>query len=258
MAFLELHCYSESLRHQVAVNVLLPQRHPWEPELTGDTRVLYLLHGLGDDHTGWARLTSLERYCMGRNMAVIMPSVFRGFYTDTQYGARYWQYVSRELPSLVKHFFALDPRREDCFAAGLSMGGYGALKLAFLRPERFCAAAALSAAVMGELFRSRYSDTEEDKEMAREFGFVFGDAFAPSDDIFSAASVCASGPLRPALYLSVGADDFIREPFFAFHKHLDALGYAHIWQEHPGHAHTWDYWDSCLPRVLDWFEGAPG
>jgi S-formylglutathione hydrolase FrmB len=258
MAYIQLHCYSESLQHQVALNVLLPQRHPWEPELTGNVRVLYLLHGLGDDHTGWMRQTALERHCMERNLAVVMPSVFRGFYTDTLYGAKYWSYVADELPSLIKRFFALDPAREDCFAAGLSMGGYGALKLGFLRPERFSAAAALSAAVMGKLFQDGYADSGEQDSLAREFSFVFGKEFSPHDDIFAAAAGCAANPLRPRLYLCIGEDDFIYKPKLAFHEHLLALGYSHDWHTHPGEGHTWSYWDACLPRVLDWLEGKSG
>ena len=71
----------------------------------------------------------------------------RSFYTDEAYGGRYWTFVSEELPELVGRFFRVSERREDTFVAGLSMGGYGALKLALRQPERFAAAASLSGAL---------------------------------------------------------------------------------------------------------------
>lgn len=89
---------------------------------------LYLLHGLSDDHTIWLRRTSIERYVASMGLAVVMPAVHRSFYTDMDKGYRYWTFISEELPALARSFFPLSDKREDNFAAGLSMGGYGAFK----------------------------------------------------------------------------------------------------------------------------------
>ena len=109
--------------------------------------MLYLLHGLSDDHTAWLRYTSIERYATARGLAVVMPAVHRSFYADEAHGHAYWQFVSEELPRIVAAFFRLSERPEDTFVAGLSMGGYGALKLGLHHPERFAAVASLSGAV---------------------------------------------------------------------------------------------------------------
>ena len=106
--------------------------------------MLYLLHGLSDDHTAWLRYTSIERYATARGLAVVMPAVHRSFYADEAHGHAYWHFVSEELPAIVAAFFRLSERREDTFVAGLSMGGYGALKLGLHHPERFAAVASLS------------------------------------------------------------------------------------------------------------------
>lgn len=66
----------------------------------------------------------------------------RGFYTDMAEGYRYWTMLSEELPQIVGNLFPISRRREDTFAAGLSMGGYGALKLALRCPDRFAGAVA--------------------------------------------------------------------------------------------------------------------
>ena len=106
--------------------------------------MLYLLHGLTDDHTGWQRYTSIERYADEAGLAVVMPAVHHSFYTDEVHGHAYWTYVSEELPALVHRLFRVSDRPEDTFAAGLSMGGYGAVKLALSHPDRYAAAASLS------------------------------------------------------------------------------------------------------------------
>ena len=108
---------------------------------------LFLLHGLSDDCSAWSRYSSIERYAAQYNVAVIMPDGGRSFYTDAANGFRYWSFISEELPQVVSEMFPLSLERENCFAAGLSMGGYGALKLGLHHPERFAAIAALSPVV---------------------------------------------------------------------------------------------------------------
>ncbi len=141
MALIQCDFFSETLQLSTSMNVILPQparaRYP----------VLYLLHGLSDDHTTWLRRTSIERYVDPLGLAVVMPAVHRSFYSDMAHGNRYWTFVSRELPALARGFFPISSSRADTFVAGLSMGGYGAFKLALSFPQRFAAAASLSGAL---------------------------------------------------------------------------------------------------------------
>ena len=143
MAFLRVDFYSEALGSGTGMNVLLPEAAQGigfdASAGTGALPVLYLLHGLSDDHTAWMRRTSLERYAASRRLAVVMPCGGRSFYTNEAHGGRYWDFISEELPRAVQSFFPVSRRREDTFAAGLSMGGYGALKLALRHPDRYAA-----------------------------------------------------------------------------------------------------------------------
>ena len=91
-------------------------------------------------------LDLLERIRSERGLAVVMPGVERSYYTDMASGPRWWTHVSEELPRLVAAMFPVSDRREETFVAGLSMGGYGAFKLALRQPGRFAAAASLSGA----------------------------------------------------------------------------------------------------------------
>ena len=110
-----------------------------------DIPVVYLLHGLSDDHTMWCRRTSAERYADKYGIALIMPNADRSFYTDMKYGGKYYSYISDELVEYTRDLFHLSHKREKNFMCGLSMGGYGALKIAFKNPEKYEAVAAFSA-----------------------------------------------------------------------------------------------------------------
>ena len=132
MALVHCHFFSQVLGQMCAMRVLLPEPGPAGDDTGEPVRypTLYLLHGLSDDHTVWLRRTSLERYLEGRRLAVVLPAAQRSFYTDAVRGQRYWAFLSEELPRLARHFFPLSARPAENFVAGLSMGGYGAFKLA--------------------------------------------------------------------------------------------------------------------------------
>src|SRR5690606_33749942 len=137
VAMMRLRCdfHSSALGLATSMTVLLPQRDAAGQigvgggVRDGGTPVLYLLHGLSDDDTIWGRRTSIERYVSDLGLAVVMPQVHRSFYSDVVGGdGNYWQFIADELPQLVADSFQVSARREDTFVAGLSMGGYGAMK----------------------------------------------------------------------------------------------------------------------------------
>ena len=249
MAFFDCHFFSETLALQVSAHVLIPQvpgrkKHP----------VLFLLHGLSDDHTMWTRRTSIERYAAERNLAVVMPAVGRSFYQDMASGARYWSFVSEELPAIMRRFFPLSEKRADNFAAGLSMGGYGAMRLALAHPDRFAAAASFSGA-LDYVRRLRESGKARSRISKAEWNAVAGpgaDAGRTDSDLFHLAKKIAKRRApKPALWLSCGTEDDIIGDTRAFHAHLDALGWRHDSEESTG-AHDWAYWDAQIKRAIAW------
>jgi len=252
MAFFDCHFFSESLGLTVSAYVLLPQGSPTKRSKGHPT--LYLLHGLSDDHTLWLRRTGIERYATERNLAVVMPAVARSFYQDMASGPRYWTYVSEELPKLMRQFFPLSPERADTFAAGLSMGGYGALRLGLALPRRFAAAASLSGA-LDLVRRLRESGKEGSRVSKTEWDAIAGpgmDAAGSDKDLQHLARRVASGSgPKPALYLSCGTEDDLLGDSRAFHRHLDSLGYTHRYEESPG-GHEWAYWDQQIGHAIAW------
>lgn len=258
MAFLDVHAFSDVLGVQVGFYVLLPQRVRREIGVEGGTDrtsypVLWLLHGLSDDHTIWLRRTGIERYAAEKNIAVVMPAVGRSFYQDMASGPRYWTFISEELPELCRRWFPISSRREENFVAGLSMGGYGAFRLALARPESYAAAASLSGA-LDLLRRLRDAGREGSRVSRAEWEGVFGpqlSAEGTTSDLGWLARSVSAKQERPELFLACGTEDELLGDSRAFHQLLDQLGYEHVYRESPG-SHEWDYWDRLIQQVLDW------
>jgi S-formylglutathione hydrolase FrmB len=234
------------------MTVILPQATRSQIGMEGKAAAgkhptLYLLHGLSDDHTIWLRRTSIERYVAPLGLAVVMPAVHRSYYTDMRAGGDYWTFVSEELPEIARSFFPLSDRREHNFAAGLSMGGYGAFKLALRRPDAFAAAASLSGA-LNAAQRNGLSADESER--------IFGGANDPDrggeNDLFQlAASLATSAGPKPKLFQCCGTEDFLYEDNIRFRDHASSLGLDLVYEEGPG-AHEWGYWDRHIQRVLEW------
>jgi S-formylglutathione hydrolase FrmB len=248
MALFHAHFGSEALEMQVAADVILPERRR---DLSRPLPCLWLLHGLSDDHTIWQRRTSIERYVAPLNLAVVMPAADRSWYADMAHGLKYWRYISEELPAVMRQYFPLSERRQDNFVAGLSMGGYGAFKLALSHPERYAAAASLSGAVdIASLWMA------PDIHGLLEEVFGGSPAGTPNDLLHLAQQIAASGAPCPRLFQWCGTEDFLYQINLRFRDHAQRLKLPLDYSEGPG-AHTWDRWDEQIQRVLAWLKLPP-
>ena len=248
-----IHCdfFSESLRISTSMYVILPQNTTAQIGMEGKVKkqlhpTLLLLHGLSDDHSIWLRRTSIERYVASLGLAVVMPAVNRSFYTDMAYGQKYWTFISEELPEIARSFFPLSSAREDNFVAGLSMGGYGAFKLALRQPLKFAAAASLSGSM---------NITTLSERLPSEIELIFGDynkISGSENDLFHLAKkLAASDGQKPMLYQCCGTEDSLYKDNIDFMQHCKNLKLEHTFEEEPG-IHEWGYWDKKIQRVLEW------
>ena len=244
-----IHCdfFSETLGLSSSMYVILPNPVGKKGGRTLKHPVLYLLHGYSDDHTIWLRKTSIERYVENLGLAVVMPAVNKSFYMDMKHGDKYWTFISKELPRIACAFFPLSDKREDNFAAGLSMGGYGALKLALGCPGKFAAGAGLSGALDLVTLAASKGDID--------FSNIFADATkikGSSNDLFHlAAKVSASDGPKPKLYQCCGTEDFLYRDNIAFRDYCRTLSLDYTYEEEPGE-HVWAYWDKKIQSVLEW------
>ena len=128
-----------------AFQVILPEPGCGRVDDTGKYPVLWLLHGASDDHTNWMRYTSIERYVNNAGIAAVFPSVDNSFYTNVD-GGRYFDFVTEELPEICTGMFPISKEPKSNFIAGMSMGGYGTMKIGFTHPERYAAMGIFSSA----------------------------------------------------------------------------------------------------------------
>lgn len=242
---------SATLAMDTRLQVILPYDRPPEGQ-PFPCKVLYLLHGLGDNASTWCQRTCIERYARDWGIAVVMPEVQRSFYIDMAMGLRYGSYIAQELPALCARMFQLSPRREDTFIAGLSMGGYGALRCALSAPERFAACASFSGVVdIHYLLREHLDDTTVGQLKA-----LFGNDLRvrPENDLRLLADKVCGRPreLRPRVFMTCGQQDFLYDINLDIKAYFETLPLDFTFREWPGE-HVWTFWDRSVQMALEFF-----
>lgn len=244
MAYLRWELSSGELGMSTSLAVILP-----DSGALSEAPVIWLLHGLGDNCTGWSRLTSVERYARTYGAAVIMPEVQRSFYTDMVMGPKYLSYLTDELPAQCRRVFGLSGDREKNFVMGLSMGGYGAMKLALLRPERFGGCAAFSAVT--ELAPKSSGGPFSESEFRGIFG---GELEKLPEQELSFLLEKRRPEELPPFFLTCGQQDSLFPENCRFAGKLAEAGAEAEFHQWPGD-HTWDFWDASLAMAMERFLG---
>ncbi|MGE5396627.1 MAG: alpha/beta hydrolase [Chitinophagales bacterium] len=260
MALIECRFFSEVLGEDTSMFVIIPtitfeevmQRKQANYRTNAKYQTLYLLHGLSDDHSSWLRNTSIERYAQEKCLAVVMPAAGKSFYADMAHGSRYWTFISEEIPRVARSLFPLSEKREDNFAAGVSMGGYGAFKLALRKPESFAAAASLSGAADLSYMVSMAKQQPPMKKMLENiFGNLDEIIGSDNDLIHLLKKLKNENADIPKLYQCCGTEDPGNPLIVNFNAFAKDLGIDLTFEDGPG-GHTWAYWDSSIQRVLEW------
>lgn len=272
MARIECNFNSRQVGGNVSVDVIVPSMNfgdmmmgKRDEELYGERfPVLWLLHGTSGDHTDWLRYTCVERWAEENKIAVVTPSVKMSAYTDMACGPAYFSYVADELPAVIWHLFPISDKREDNFVAGLSMGGYGATKLALRRPGQYSMVAELSGGL------DRVSMCEETARREKEGGAgmagglhnaaslraTFGEDLmkvrGSENDVFHLAEELGkSGRVKPMFYMACGMEDGLFETNVAMRNLLIKYDFDVTWEQGPG-SHSWEFWNEYLERAFRW------
>lgn len=207
-------------------------------------RLLYLLHGYTGSHSDWMFYTNLEKHVVGLNMIVVMPNAYNGYYTNASYGVNYFNYLAIELPKFIHSLFNLEIDPKHTYIAGLSMGGYGALKAALTYPEYYSKSASFSGAL-----DLKNVDSNSPMGIRTLFQNTFGKPFEDQNDLFYLAK---QNKKPPKMYISCGTEDFLIEHNRAFHNHLNTLNIKHTYVERPGD-HNWVFWEEELLEAIKFF-----
>ena len=165
------------------------------------------------------------------------------------YGVNYFSYVAKELPQKMRKMFGFSAKREKNMIAGLSMGGYGALKCALAYPEQYFGCAAFSSACdMRRNFHERYIDEQRQRELQAIFGLEL--QLPEKDDLFALLKKSADAPVKPKFFITCGTDDLLLPQNRSFKAAMEELPYDLTYMEWKGD-HTWEFWDKSILLALE-------
>ncbi|MCQ2396943.1 MAG: esterase family protein [Lentisphaeria bacterium] len=228
---------SASLEKQTNINIVHPSYWNGKDPLP----VLYLLHGLSDDYSNWMRRSLIELFADEKNIMVVMPDGARSWYSNQIDGCNYYDYVSKELPEFIERTFNVAKTADKRFIAGLSMGGYGAVKIALRNPERYGAVAAFSGA---------YELNWVKEAHPKCYTEAFGDAPSAEDDVYRLVADFKSA-VRPRFYLACGLRDRFYQCDCDLRDRLKAAGFDVVWDEED-RDHEWRFWNSQIEKAIPW------
>ncbi len=221
---------------------------------SGETKfpVIYLLHGLTGHFNNWTELTKLNTYAQAYKFIIVTPEGGDGWYTDSiaNTSDKYESYIIQELiPEVEKKYRVLSTRDKRAIA-GLSMGGFGALKFGLKYPDRFVLAGSFSGALGAASFTEKEIPGAIGKTIDGIFGPIGSDT-RRSNDLFGIIRSVTPEQIRsiPFIYLDCGAEDFLFTNNRQFTDLLIAKKVPHEFRELPG-AHNWKYWDKQVQEFL--------
>tara|TARA_R110002167_G_scaffold94258_22_gene251813 strand:+ start:1130 stop:1987 length:858 start_codon:yes stop_codon:yes gene_type:complete len=223
--------------------------------------VLYLLHGAGDDQTGWVQFGEVLRIAdagiaagTATPMIIVMPDANtgkRGYFNQKDWN--YEDFFFEELMPYVEQQYRIKGEKRFRAIAGLSMGGGGSFMYALHHPELFSSACPLSAYVgpltmedLKERFK-RGGETYTDKE-AKAY-------FARHNAINLIESVPVEDIKSIRWYIDCGDDDFLYEGNGLVHIAMKKKEIPHEYRVRDGR-HSWTYWREALPTVLGFVSDA--
>jgi len=262
MALLQVNFMSKALMRKVPILVVLPVDRG---HLSGTSEVtdigniflktLYLLHGIFGNYTDWVSETRIQRLAEERDLAVVMPSGDNSFYLDQSGpGNFYGEFIGKELVDITRKMFPLSNRREDTFIAGLSMGGYGAIRNGLKYHETFGYIAGLSSALILEQMLDESYQSNAFKK------YYFGD---PKEAILSDKNpkVLVKQIKKkmqgnpnvhfPKIYMACGTEDSLINANRDFRDFLMENKVDLTYEEGPGE-HNWEFWDTYIEKVIQW------
>lgn len=239
------------------VNTILPYNVilPVDYDASRTTRypVLYLLHGLTGHYSDWIARTNVADYAAEYQMIVVMPEGNDGWYTDsaTITTDKYESYILQELIPAVQQRYRTIEARYGRSIAGLSMGGYGAIKFGLKSPATFVFAASMSGAFGVTRFTEQDGNPRWETSL-RAFGPIGSEA-RKANDLFGLIENLSASQIAslPYFYFDCGTEDSLRN--FSANRQLSTLMFEkkilHEFRQLPGD-HSWAFWDRQVQEVL--------
>jgi enterochelin esterase-like enzyme len=226
--------------------------------------VLYLLHGGGDDQTGWVQFGEVLHIAdkainqgKATSMIIVMPDAMagtRGYFNSPDNSWRYEDFFFEEFMPFVEKEYRIKGEKRYRAVSGLSMGGGGTFMYALHHPELFSSACPLSASCgplsMDDLDRyiSRRGFENVSKQDAEDF-------FKRHSAVELVKNMPEDQLKSVRWYIDCGDDDFLYEGNSLVHITMRKREIPHEFRIRDG-GHTWTYWRQSLPEVLKFISDA--
>lgn len=252
--------HSNLINATLPYNVILPP--DYRQSKTTRYPVLYLLHGWAGHYTDWVTRTNVADYAAQYRIIVVMPEGNNSWYVDgapirnpsgtERPGDKYESYILKELlPDVDKRYRTIQSRYGRGIA-GLSMGGYGAIKFGLKYPSTFAFAGSMSGALAPATWTE--DDLKNLKAIYESLPPVFGPPGSDvrqANDVFQIAQGLPASRIAamPYFYLDSGTEDFFFEGSHRFAELLREKKIPHEYRELPGD-HSWQFWDRQVREVL--------
>lgn len=251
MALMQVNYMSKALFRIVPLNVILPvdrfdaDQDRYLMNRNHKYKTLYLLHGLLGNYTDWVSQTRIQKWAEEKNLAVVMPSGDNAFYFKSRTPWNdYETFIGEELPEITRRMFPLSDKREDTFIAGLSMGGYGALRNGIVFSDMFSHVAGLSSAL------HLFDDLSEEADLGL-FDHMEEASRTNLNPKVAAGEMFRNKKEIPRFYMACGRHDDLLKANMDFRDFLRENGADVTWDEENA-GHDWDFWDSQIRKVLEW------
>jgi len=244
--------HSKLINTTLPYSVMLPS--DYDTSRTSRYPVLYLLHGLTGHYSDWFSRTNVADYAAQYRLIVVTPEGNDSWYIDsaTAPSEKYESYILKELIPDVQQRYRTIEARYARGIAGLSMGGYGAIKFGLKSPSSFVFAGSMSGAFGVARFTEQEIGSSGWQTSLKVFGPVGGDT-RKQNDLFEIIKQLPANRIAalPYFYFDCGTED--SSLIFPYNRELAGLmsekRIPHEYRELPGD-HSWGYWDRQIQEVL--------
>jgi S-formylglutathione hydrolase FrmB len=244
---------SKLMNRKMPYEVLLPEGYQ---EKSGRTyQTLYLLHGLTGHYDDWVAKTTLAEGSKKYGYVIVMPEGNNGWYTDSPVkpNDKFESYIINELIPEIEKKFSVSKERKGRAVAGLSMGGYGALKFGLKHPEKFVLAGSFSGALRAPEWNEKTLPAF--KVLGESANSAFGEmgnTARDENDLFKLLQGKSAGELKalPFLYIDCGTEDGLVEQNVQFAELVLKKKIPHEFRQLPG-KHNWNFWNTQIAEFLD-------
>jgi S-formylglutathione hydrolase FrmB len=256
MALIQANYFSGCLKRNIAFNAILPVDPMFFP-ITDlkPLKTMYLLHGYTGSNNSWLTESNLSEISAKNNLAIILPSGENHFYVDDlKSQIMYGEYIGIELVEFTRKIFPLSRKTEDTIIAGISMGGYGAIRNGLKYSDTFGHIIGISPALIVDQLASTGNEPNIIGVTRGYFERVFGDLDLVSETDANpevlAKQLTSSGKAIPDLYFACGKNDILVLASRKFSAYLKEIGFIHCYEEDLG-THDSAFFDLCLKRALE-------